>query len=160
MKRLYKYLKVVKHLLNTNTLKGLERSTNAPMWDQAESHLVEYNKTIITLSSSALVLSFSIIKIGGLVISKWLLGLSWGLFLLAIGVGIIILFMSFLYNLAAGNIDRLQKEKDFKFDDHVDKPEIIFFWKSRSLMIWLSVAELLFFFAAISTLIITAFLSL
>ncbi len=152
-----KLISTVKTLFKDNILKRLEKSTNGPMWERAQINLTEYNKSIITLSSSALVLSFSIIKIGNVTPNKYLLGLSWLLFLFAIGAGILIQLLSFIYTLAAGNIDRLYKHKEWK-EEMILNPEIALFWNARSWMIWISLVEMLFFFIAIALLITTAFL--
>jgi len=153
-----KYIPIIKTLVGRNTIKKLERSTNAPMWEKAQPHLLEYNKSIITLSSSALILSFSVVKLGKVAPDKFLLGLSWVLFLFVISIGMLILLISFLYQLAAGNIDRLYNRKEWK-DEMLFNPEIAFFWSSRSLMIWLSVIEILIFLTALSVLMLTAFVS-
>lgn len=160
MINLNNFFKEINRLLTRIPVRRLERSTTGIMWEKAQDHLTEYNKTVITLSSSALILSFSIVKIGNVQTNKLLLGFSWGLFLLAIGIGIFMLLLTFFYSLSAANLERLNAEKGYKFEDHMEKPEVLFFWRARSIMIWLSISELVLFFAALISLIITAFISI
>ena len=136
----------------------LHQSTNAPMWFKAESYLTDYNNTVITLSSSALVLSFSIVKIGKIFPNKYLLGFSWILFISVIVLAVIILFISFLHSLAGGNIERLQNNKEWKKEMMWEKPEVSFYWTARKIMFWLSIVELIAFVFALVILMLCAYL--
>ncbi len=84
---------------NLKILGRLSAKMSGSVWDGAEKDLFEYNKTIITLSSSALVLSFTVIRLGNISLNKVLIGSSWTLFLLVILSGVLIQFSKFLYRL-------------------------------------------------------------
>ena len=157
MKRIINHIKEICN--NFLVINKLINATNKDVWAEAEMHLTEYNKSIISLSSSALILSFSVIKLGKLSPNKTILGISWVLFLLVIGLGLFIQLFSFLYHLSSGNIERLKKYKEWKTEMMWKNPEVAFFWSARSWMTRLSVIELLFFFLALSCLIIIAFSS-
>lgn len=65
-------------------------------WNETEPHLYEFNKTIITLSSSVLVLSFSVIQFSKSAVDKNIVGISWILLVSALIIGVVLYFVRFI----------------------------------------------------------------
>jgi len=156
-----KFVKKIRLLQKENTLAFLRGKISGSVWAKAQESLLDYNKSIITLSSSALILSFSLIKITETSLNKWLVGLSWAFFLITILLGVLILFIKFLYDIADGLLEKGAKAGKYKKKESILKyKEIMIYFKYRGTIFWLAVFELLFFWIAFLLLIITAFHSL
>lgn len=69
------------------------------VWNNSEQHLYEFNKTIITLSSSVLVLSFSIIQFTKSNVDKNSVKISWLALVLALIVGVALYFFRFIVSI-------------------------------------------------------------
>lgn len=154
-------LNFIAQLHKKNLLAYLQGKISGEVWDKARKSLLDYNQSIITLSSSALVLSFTLIKITNLDLNKKLVGLSWMFYLLAILLGSSILFVNFLYNLTDGIVERESKEGKYKkLESIVKHREIKFYFLSRSLIFLFATSELIFFWLGFVFLIFAAYLSL
>ena len=144
-----------------NIFAYLKEKISSSVWIRTQESLLDYNKSIITLSSSALVLSFSLIKITNVSINKYLIGLSWTFFLLTIFSGILTLFIKFLYDLVDGVIKREAKAGKYKKDKNILRfKEIIIYFKTREFIFWLAIFQLILFCLAFLLFIIAAFLSI
>ncbi len=126
-------------------------------WDHAKEPFFDFNKTIITLSSSVLVLSFSLIKIKELEIDKGLIGLSWTAFLLTIFCGVIILYLQFVYKFTDSLIKQKADEGKYFQKTLLDNEEIVINYLSLTLIYFISLIELASFFIAFCILMFAAF---
>ncbi len=129
------------------------------MWLDAERNFFEYNKSIITLASSALVLSFTAAKISNLHTNLITLAISWVGFIITIFFGLSIQLMNFLYSLAESNIHKLSEDKVFK-SENLKNPEVGFYWEARIVMFWISIFEMFLFILSLVFLMISAFLTI
>lgn len=143
-------------------LPGIARGITGKIWDESEKELFSFNKTLITLSSSALILSFTLISLTNLTVNKICLTISWALFLLTIILGSFLEFFRFLYRvtdrLIKSRADAGNYKKSGKPLSEID--EILFYFNIRSLMFGASFAELITFILAFVFLMIAAYLSI
>ena len=145
---------------NLKILGRLSAKMSGSVWDGAEKDLFEYNKTIITLSSSALVLSFTVIRLGNISLNKVLIGSSWTLFLLVILSGVLIQFSKFLYRLTDEVVKQGSNDGGYKKGELFSELEIPFYFASRFYMFWISVFQLVSFWFAFVLLMLAAFISI
>jgi hypothetical protein len=158
----------IKEIWKKSTLGYLYSQTSPRAWNLSEEKLFDLNKTVITLSSSALVLSFSAIQIGKPTLIKSLIGLTWGSFLLVIIIGIFLIFIKYVRSLSNEiirvNINKGKYVKDEKYkglsEELLLSKEFNFIYKTQSLMYILSILQLLFFTLSFLLLILTAYLAL
>lgn len=130
-------------------------------WTSAEEHLFDFNKTIITLSSTIVVLSFTLISLRGLKIEKGLLATSWICFFVAIAMGVLLFYLKFISRF----VDRIMEEKAdskkyLKKDFIFDHEEIWVYFISLILMYVFSILELLTFLIGFGFLMLVAFRTL
>lgn len=135
---------------------SLLKDSSGTAWDKAENDLLNYNKTVLTISSSSLVLSFSVIKVTGIHINIVLLGISWVLLSLALVVGVCLLFTKFFASLADGILFAHDGKKITP--EKVERLQVIYF-TSLTLIYYLGVIELLTFIFGLLLLIGTVFAS-
>lgn len=138
-------------------LSDLLHDSSGVAWDKAENDLLNYNKTILTISSTSLVLSFSVIKITGIHINITLLGISWLLLSIALLTGAFLLFLKFIASLADGIL--------IAHDGKVTKEGKVFEWNTiyftcLTWIFYLSLLQLITFIAGLLLLIGTVFFSL
>lgn len=125
-------------------------------WREAEEHLLDFNKTIITLSSSILVLSFSVIKIAGLSVNKNLIIISWLFFYLCILSGVVLLFLKFITRFADNVIKERANKHKYSMDKILDYEEVRVFYTLLPIMFILAFVELISFLVAFLILTIVA----
>jgi len=124
-----------------------------------EDALLEYNKTIITLSSSILILSFSLIKVANININKTLIGISWLFFIISIFCGVTVVF--FKYYLKFADV-MISEEKEHIKHGKKDKRYLFmelkgYYLMSNSLLL-LSIINYYSFFIGLLFLMICAFI--
>ena len=157
MKILKKVLKVWLKMRTKTPFFRLVFQSSGHDWESAETHLFDFNKTIITLSSSILVVSFSLIKLASLRINKTLLGWSWGLFVFTIACGVILLFLRFISRFTDRIIESQADKGNYKIPDLLTHEEIGIYFSSIFAMYLLSFIELLGFLAGMILLVYSAY---
>lgn len=140
-------------------LKTLKGATSANIWKKSEKSLVEFNRTLITLASSALVLSFSLINLVELNINKAIIGLSWTFFLLVILSGTFIHLLNFLHKLT-NEVIKVKAEKGEYEKGEPLEVEMQFYFISRTIMFYATILEWLFFLVAFIFMMIGAYVAL
>ncbi len=130
-------------------------------WDSSDTHLFEYNKNLITLSSSAFVLSFGFVKLAQISVNKVFLIFSWVMFLGVILSGSFLLLLNYLYRLNDSIMKRKSESKTYKTrEEQLKSVELIFFFRSRGWMYWTVLSETVFFGLGFIALIFTAVFSI
>lgn len=89
-----------------NLFSFFRNKVSGSVWQQAKQSLDSYNKTIITLSSSLLVLSFSLLKVIDITLNVFYLKIAWISFFLVISLGVLVLLFKFFYFLCVGIIKK------------------------------------------------------
>lgn len=130
------------------------------LWTEGEPHLYEFNKTVITLASSVLVLSFSIIQFTDSNISKSTLGRSWALLVMTLIIGTSLYFMRFITTISYEKVKNKEKYKPITRDNFFDIKEAVVYSFLISLAFILGLAQLILFVIGISLLMTAAFNSL
>lgn len=92
-----------------NVLGILNKHMSGTIWQASEKYLVACNKNLVTLASSAIVITFAFVKINNTEFNKASLILSWVFLLLVIILGSLIFLLVYFHKLS----DRLVK----KFSD-------------------------------------------
>ena len=131
-------------------------------WQNSEQHLYEFNKTVITLASSALVLSFSVIQLMHAEIghSKGVLGLSWAALVLSIIIGVVLHFLRFITAISIEKVREKEKRLTITKENFFDNKEVVTYASLISLSFILGLIQLILFTAGILLLMVTAFNSI
>jgi hypothetical protein len=148
-------------LRTTEIIKYFPRQISGTIWDKIEKDLLDFNKTLITLCSSALVLSFTLIGFNKIKIDPVSLSTAWISLAISILFGALLLFLKFLYRLS----EQIVKKNTEKGEYGKDKPlkshkELMFYFKSRTLIYWFAIFELSFFVVGLIMLTTVAISSL
>lgn len=134
----------------------LPKSLSGKAWEESYSYLNEYNKTVITLSSSALILSITAIQLRKANFDKILLIISWSLFILVLILGVLLHFSNYLHTVTAKIIELKAKNKKYKDNiEFINTNEANLYFSSRTWMFFLSFFQLIVFIAALIILMIT-----
>jgi len=156
------------NLFKETPISYLKENMSPQVWELTERKLFSFNKTVITLSSQALVLSFSVIQIGKVPVNKSLIGWAWTFFLLAILSGVFLFFLKYLRSLSKEITDLNLKEgkygkkpKDGGLQNKlILSKELNWVYKMQSWMFTISIFQLVIFLSAFIVLMLTAFLSI
>ncbi len=151
-----------------SALKHIQGKISPSIWDLSEKQLFDFNKTAITLSSQALVLSFTAIQIGNFSLNKNLIGWTWSFFLLVIVIGIVLYFLKYFRTLSFEICMLGLKRKKYAIKGkEKGLPNALLFSKELSLvyniqrlMYYLSFFQLIFFCFAFIFLMLTAYATL
>lgn len=126
-------------------------------WNETEPHLYEFNKTIITLSSSILVLSFSVIQFSKSTVDKNIMGISWILLVLALIIGVILYFVRFI---VAFSVEKVKETRGVTNNNFFEHKECVVYSILISISFILGFTQLILFAAGVIILMISAFNSL
>lgn len=128
-------------------------------WDKTYKHLLEFNKTVITLSSSALILSFSATQLGTLSVNKCLLGISWMALAWVLISGICVYFFNYLYIVSDRIAEEISDQKKYKTTAlFLKSEEALYYFATRKLVYFLSLSQLIAFMLGLIFLLVTAFI--
>lgn len=149
--------KISLHKIKSSFLYRLPYKITGHIFNDTYTHLIEYNKTAITLASSTLVLSFTALQLGKLHVNKWLLITSWVFLILVLICGVTTYFLNYLYALISGIVRKKAENKDYEDNRsfYISEEAKYYFW-SRLLIYFLSIVQLLFFVIGIILLSIVA----
>lgn len=143
---------------NISLIFKLPYRISGTLWDATYTHLNEYNKSVITLSSSALILSFTAIQIGQLNVDKSLLLFSWIFLIFVLISGVALFFLNYLYVVICGLLLKNTDKKLFKTKiEFLASEEATYYFYTRILMYYLSLFQLLAFSIGIIMLVLVAY---
>ena len=154
-----KYLKFLGFLINTPIFNLLFK-VSGDIWDKSEWRLFEFNKTIITLSSSTLVLSFSLINLIKLSIDGFLIAWSWFFLTVSLILGVTLYYMRFITFFLDRVIEKKADAKLYNQKNLLDNNEIIVYYSFLNFIFIISFVELFTFILGILFLMVAAYGSL
>src|SRR5690348_4258665 len=100
--------------IKKNPIYWLPKEMSGKAWEGSYTHLNEYNKTVITISSSALILSITAIQLSKVQPDKTLLITSWSLFTITLILGVLLHFFNYLHAVTAKIIKINFENKKYK----------------------------------------------
>lgn len=127
------------------------------VWSESEKYLYEFNKTIITLASSTLVLSFSIIQFLKSPIDKNNLVMSWIILVLALVIGVMLYFFRFIIAIA---FEKVKPKGSILRDDFFKHKDAVAYALLINASFILGILQLILFVLGIALLMLSAFNSL
>lgn len=154
MKQNYR-IKALKYLLEIPIF-NLLKNVSGTIWDKCESRLFDFNKTIVSLSSSILVLSFSLISLTKVQVDTNLIIKSWLFITMSLISGLILYYLRFITFFLDRIVEDKANNKKYTKETLLNNNEVYLYYLFLPLMFIISFAELMFFIIGIIILMLVA----
>jgi hypothetical protein len=144
--------------LKKNYVLSIPDSVSGAIWDETVTYLFEFNKTLITLASSTLVLSFAALQFNksNSNVDKNSLIVSWMLFMWILIAGASVHFFNYLYVLTNQMIKTELKDTSISEEKFWRSKESLYYTETRKIIYFLSLSQLISFPIAFMLIIIVA----